>query len=267
MDLYYPKTRKPRQASLKRTDPIATVAPPPPLPATPKKARLPRPKECPPVKKKSRQRLLLTNDGEGTTSTNLEVKSHPLIFTPLRIPSPDPTPATITEPVPIAPEPAPESEPQQIPKLKPKEPTTSIKSPTKIQTGPLRGVSSSLLELIRKKQAAKNTPEVEHKEKLLDAAPRITSAIYHNAPLRAGKILPYEKALENAIKALDSNFTSSFIIEVLELMDKIAPGWLSYVTISRGKYMRMHKDLYSPKAIEKAIKEYTIQFKKDLIQN
>lgn len=132
-------------------------------------------------------------------------------------------------------------------------------SEQKIDKGPLKGISTSLLELVRAKEAAlKNvSPEQERKRELLGIAPdlaRIISTIY-TASKR--DIILFDKVVDNCCKSLKNNYTSQTIDECITLMaESITPEWISIVTISRGKFMRLDKDKYTMPQLLEVVNKY-----------
>lgn len=217
MDLYYPKARRPIVAPVKRprSPTIST-----PEQTTPKHAKLTRPKEPPPLKKKPQRSLF-----KDVVSTKT---AHPLDLKP---------------------------DPDKIKKPDTKE------SDSKITTGPLKGVSTSLLDLIRAKEAAakETSPEEERRRELLGIAPEIARIVPTVFTANKKEVMLYDKVIEKCFKGLKSNYTSETIIECLELMDKVAPDWLTTVTISRGKFMRINRDKYNPSQVREAIRRYPIK--------
>lgn len=217
MDLFYPKTRRPLAAPVKR--PCPTTSPP----TTPKHAKLTRPKEPPPLRRKVKRSLYKD-----------VVK-----------------PAEIHHPLNLN-----EEEPQTEKEPEAKEPET------KIASGPLKGVSTSLLDLIRAKEAkAKETSPEEERQRVLlgTVAPevaRIVPTVFHR---HKKEILPYDKVIDKCYAGLNKNYASETIIECLDLMNKVAPEWTSTVTVSRGKYMRLNKNKYNISQLLKAIETYPIR--------
>lgn len=217
MDSYFPKTRRP-VISLKRPAPSITPPKPakiPATPTTPKDARIVRPKQPPPVKKKppiGDKRLVLGRE--------LFKSVDPLKEEDLQV------------------------------------------SPTKITSGPLKGVSTSLLDLIRAKEAAAKatTPEEERKRDLLGIAPEVARIVPTVFTASKREVLPYDRVVDKCFKGLKSNYTSETIVECLELMNKVAPLWISTVQISRGKFMKINRDRYTIPQLLEAIRRY----KKDI---
>lgn len=220
MDLYFPKTRRPIVAPVKR--PCPTLSPP----TTPKHAKLTRPKEPPPLVKKKTQRSLFKE----------VVGSKPQLHHPLNL----------NDEEPITPK-----------KLETKQQPQTDK--TKIASGPLKGVSTSLLDLIRAKEAAakETSPEEGRRRELLGIAPEIARIIPTVFTANKKEIMLYDKVVDKCFKGLKSNYTSATIVECIELMDKVAPEWLTTVTISRGKFMRINRDKYTLTQLLEAIKKYS----------
>ena len=128
----------------------------------------------------------------------------------------------------------------------------------KIESGPLRGVSSSLLELIRAKEAEakKVTPEEQRRRELLGIVPEIVRIVPTVFTANKREVMLYDRVVEKCHKSLKSNYTSSTIIECLDLMDKVAPEWVSVVQISKGKFMRFNKTKYTIAQLLEAIRRY-----------
>jgi hypothetical protein len=135
---------------------------------------------------------------------------------------------------------------------------TQVQSPSKIASGPLKGISTSLLDLIRAKEAkAKESPEQVRQRELLGIAPDIARIVPTVFTAHKRDIMSYDKVVEKCFKALRSNYSTSTIIECLDLMDKVAPEWVTIVQISRGKFMRINKDKYTLPQLMEAIRRYT----------
>lgn len=144
---------------------------------------------------------------------------------------------------------------RQLHKLSPKK--VQPESPSKITSGPLKGISTSLLDLIRAKEAkAKESPEQLRQRELLGIAPEIARIVPTLFTAHKRDIMPHEKVVDKCFKALRSNYSTFTIIECLDLMDKVAPEWVTIVEISRGKFMRLNKDKYTMPQLLQAIKRY-----------
>lgn len=272
MDSYFPKTRRPISSanlsnSLKR--PPQSVTPPKPAkipatPRTPKDAKIRRPKQPPPVKSKSK------HDEHQAARDALEARMK--LYSPKKDYSKQ-QPVTVRE---LFKSVHPQHDKSSslassIQKLTP--PTTPIKSihatptttttieppsPIKITQGPLKGVSTSLLDLIRAKEAAAKaiTPEQEHQRDLLGIAPEIVRIVPTVFTVSKKEILSYDRVVDKCFKGLKSNYTSQTIIDCLNLLDKVAPEWVSTVQISRGKFMKINRDRYTIPQLLQAIKRY-----------
>lgn len=283
MDSFYPKTRRPianLSTPLKRPPP--SVTPPKAnkilaTPTTPKDARIVRPKAPPPVRhkghhdiqKKIRRPISVR---ELFDTVHLHDKSEPKdqestidLPTPLQLASPLKLPPALEL-----------ASPKKLPVRTDLSPARSAShdilaspvnsktipetpdSPSKIASGPLKGVSTSLLDLIRAKEAKAKciTPEQERRRELLGIAPEVSRIISTVFTAYKKDILPYDKVVEKCFKGLKSNYTTPTIIECLDLLDKIAPEWVSIVDISRGRFMRVNRDKYTKPQLLEAIKNF-----------
>lgn len=115
-----------------------------------------------------------------------------------------------------------------------------------------------MLDYIRAKEAAAKatSPEEVRRQELLGIAPEIVRIVPTVFTANKKEVMLYDKVVEKCFKGLKSNYTTSTIIECLDLMDKVAPEWVTTVQISRGRFMRINRDKYTiPKLLE-AIKRY-----------
>lgn len=128
----------------------------------------------------------------------------------------------------------------------------------KVTSGPLKGISTSLLDHIRAKEAAAKatTPEQERTRKLLGIAPEVIRIVLTVFTANKKEVMPYPKVVEKCFKGLKSNYTTETITECLKLMDKIAPEWTTTVTISRGVFIRINRDRFTIPQLLEAIKRY-----------
>lgn len=135
---------------------------------------------------------------------------------------------------------------------------TSTPSTAKIEDGPLKGVSTKLLDFIRAKEAEakKVTPEIERKRELLGIAQDIARIIPTIFTASKREIISHNKIVEHCCKSLKNNYGTATIEECLILMDTITPEWTTTVTISRGKFIRLNKDKYTIPQLLEAIKRY-----------
>lgn len=295
MDTYYRKTRRiTASSSLKR--PAQSVTPPKPAkllatPTTPKDQRLQRPKDPPPLIKPPKDHSEQSNEVKNSTVRKLFNSVHPLDKSDIKIdvrpldttstdatstatalpatPKVDSSASTTTLPIrsPIKTTPIKASAARRLlsphlsknaaQSLETKRTTIPI-SPVKITTGPLKGVSTSLLDLIRAKEAKAKlfTPEDERRRVLISIAPNVSRIVSTIFTVNNKDIMPYDKIVEKCHRALKSNYETKTIDECLELMDKVAPEWISIVTISRGRFMKINKDKYSIPQLLEAIKKY-----------
>lgn len=146
---------------------------------------------------------------------------------------------------------------QQVKRLPP-EPQSCPESPSKIAAGPLKGVSTSLLDLIRAKEArAKEiTPELERQRELLSIAPEIARIVPTVFTASKKDFLLYDKVVDKCFKGLNAAYTTETIKASLDLMNKVVPEWVSVVDISKGRFMRYNKDKFTLPQILLAIKKY-----------
>lgn len=280
MDSFFPKTRRPTSVglpgSLKRP-PVDSITPPKPAkipntPSTPKDARIGRPQQPPPVRRKLQagarkdgrkrsttirelfQSVHQQHDEESTTEKKPQQQDEELATPILFTPSPRPldfettsnlisrstTTANTTTSTPIA---------------------TTDKVGQKIVSGPLKGLSTSLLDIIKAKEAAAaaTSPEIERKRELLGIAPEIVRIVPTIFVASKKEVIPYDRVVDKCHKGLRSNYSSTTIIECLDLLDKVAPEWVTIVTISRGKFMRLNKDKYTKPQLLQAIQRYKKQ--------
>lgn len=128
----------------------------------------------------------------------------------------------------------------------------------KITEGPLKGISSSLLDIIRAKEAASKSrdPEKEREIELLGIAPQIVRCVVTVFTSSKKQYLPYDKILDKCFIGLKSNYTTSTITQCLDLMSKVAPDWSTTVDISKGKFMRLNRTKYTMPELLKAISNY-----------
>lgn len=135
---------------------------------------------------------------------------------------------------------------------------TVTKIDTKIEDGPLKGISTSLLEFVRAKEAKakETTPEKEREKELLGIVPEIARIVPTIFTASKREIILHDKIVNHCCKSLKMNYTTNTIEECLILMDKITPEWTSTVTISRGKFMRFNRDKYTIPQLLEAIKKF-----------
>lgn len=234
MDKYFKKER-PRlnssSISLKR--PAESITPPlaskiPTTPSTPKDARLTRPLKPPPIARpvKPRQSRTLTTDREPkTVARRLELFK--------------------------------DDHPQE----KEEEQTKRKENDIKISDGPLRGVSTSLLDLIRAKEAAAKEvdPEAVKRQTLLGIAPDVVRIIHTVFTASKREVLPFDRVVEKCVKGLKSNYTSETITDCINILDQVTPEWISTVDISRGKFMRLNRTKYTISQLLSTIKDFKKQ--------
>lgn len=269
--------------------PAKTPSPQPqPRPTTPKKSRLARPQQAPPVKRK-----LMPNDlrqerrPTRTIVRDLFRPEHPLEGDEEEIDNAEKqdkininnnndegssnnnnqTTATTNPPdlaaafglkklnLPATPPATPVK--QQVKRL-PEPQSLCPESPSKIASGPLRGISTSLLDLIRAKEAkAKEiSPEQLRQRELLGIAPEIARIVPTVFTANRKEFMLYDTVVEKCFKGLKSNYTTDTIIECLDLMKKVAPEWLSTVVISRGRFLRLNQERYTLPQLLKAIQRF-----------
>lgn len=264
MDAYFPKTRRPigLNSSLKRPPP--SVTPPtaakiPNTPRTPENARLNRPSKPPPVKKKLQARSRTQDEQPQQLQQQTKQKSKTTSFQELfKSIHPPETRGDIPTPT------KPTTKPLATPlTFETAQPTTVIRQPKpvstgKISSGPLKGLSTGLLDLIRAKEAAAKatSPELERKKELLGIAPEIVRIVPTVFTANKKEIMFYDTVIEKCSKGLKSNYTSTTIIECIELMNEVAPEWISTVTISKGKFMRINRDKYTIPRLLDSIRKY-----------
>lgn len=294
MDSFFPKTRRPianLSTPIKRPPPSIT----PPrarkilaTPTTPKDAPIIRSKVPPPVRHKSqctelvKRRLDINSDRcspfGSPRSTNLnasprkrpisvrelfktahlhdtderkkEIKSDTLKTQQTTITAEPKIDTLKTQERPITAEPN-EITPLATPLIK-----TEPISPNKVTSGPLKGVSTSLLDLIRAREAKSITPEQEKERKILGIAPEVSRIVSTVFTAFKKDILPYDKVVDKCFKGLKSNYSVPTIIECLDLLNRVAPEWVSTVDISRGRYMRINRDKYTIPQLLENIKKY-----------
>lgn len=292
MDRYYPKTRRPITSTTPRKN-LPRTPTKTPRPTTPTNARIERPLKPPPapVKKKLKiksnqketnqlelpiapvrrkldlqpdldqpespatpvkRKSELQQEPEQTKSPSTPIKRKLNLHTEPGISELKLTPIKRTTHQQIKP-----SELLNLTKLNLAQPLKP-NSTDKIKSGPLQGVSTSLLDLIRAKEAAANaiSPEEDRKRDLLGIAPEVVRIVLTVFTASKREVLPYYKIIEKCIKGLKSNYMTPTILDCLTLIDKIVPEWVSVVQISRGKFMRVNKDNYSMPQILEAIKLY-----------
>lgn len=256
-------------------------------PTTPSDARLPRPIAPPPVKRKltpedikqTRRKRRPTSVRELFKSVHPHEEASPIKAANSELKCPQDTEdlglKRLEIPQVLATPPAtPIKTPVKSAALRllgPVVPTTStssiIKSPTKLQpespskiaSGPLRGVSTTLLDLIRAKETAakKITPEQFRRKELLGIAPELVRIVCTIFTANKKEIMLYNTVVEKCSKGLKNHYTTSTIMECLDLMMKIAPEWVTIVEISRGKFIRWNKSQYSLHQLLKAIQKYS----------
>lgn len=147
----------------------------------------------------------------------------------------------------------PTSTPPQTPHKQPQP-----ESPSKIESGPLRGVSTSLLDLIRaKEERAKSiTPEQIRQRELLGISNELVRIVYTIFTANKKETMLYNTIVDKCCKGLKNNYTTNTITECLDLTLKIAPEWITIVEITRGKFMRLNKTQYSLNQMLKAVQRY-----------
>lgn len=124
--------------------------------------------------------------------------------------------------------------------------------------GPLKGVSTSLLDLVKAKEAAANAkdPEEDRRRQLLGIAPEVIRIVSTVFTAHKREVMLYDKVIEKCHKGLKSNYTSETIIDCINLMDKVAPEWITTVTISKGKFVRINRGKYTIPQLLEAIRRY-----------
>lgn len=156
--------------------------------------------------------------------------------------------------LPLQPPPAPKKRKLFHPHIEPK----PLENDPKITEGPLKGISSSLLDIIRAKEAAAKAidPAKERERELLGIAPQVLRTLTTVFTSCKKQYLPYDKIVDKCCSALKSDYTTSTIIQVLDLMSKVAPDWSTTVEISKGKFMRLNRSKYTMPELLKAISNY-----------
>lgn len=124
--------------------------------------------------------------------------------------------------------------------------------------GPLKGLSSSLLDLVKAKEAAANAkdPEEDKRHKLLGIAPEVIRIVSTVFTANKKEVMLYDKVIDKCHKGLKNNYTSETIVDCINLMDIVAPEWVTTVTISKGKFMRINRGKYTIPQLLEAIRRY-----------
>lgn len=124
--------------------------------------------------------------------------------------------------------------------------------------GPLKGISTSLLDLVKAKEAAASVkdPEEERRNQLLGIAPEVIRIVSTVFTANKKEVMLYDKVIEKCHKGLKSNYTTETIVDCMNLMDKVAPEWVTTVTISKGKFIRINRGKYTIPQLLEAIRRY-----------
>lgn len=238
MDAYFPKIRRPLEkgSPIKRAPASCADEPAAKFQPTPKNSRLLRPQQPPPVKRKLPTLSPTRASTALASASSPNAKKRPITAREL---------FKTVHPI----------------ETKNSDKTTKLfktKPPDKITSGPLKGIETSLLDLIRKKEAdAKNVdPQMERKRELLGIAPEIVRIVPTIFVANKKEVLPYDRVVDKCFRGLKSNYTTPTIIECLQLLDKVAPEWITVVQITRGKFMRFNKDKYTIPQLVEAIKRF-----------
>lgn len=124
-------------------------------------------------------------------------------------------------------------------------------------------MSTVLLDIIRAKEAAsKEDPQVARERELLGIAPQVVRIVGTIFTASKKQVILYDNIVEKCHKGLNANYTTPTIIDCIDLMDKVAPQWVTIVKISRGQFMRFNKDRYTIPQLLEAIKRYKIDIVK-----
>lgn len=247
MDTFFPKTRRPTPiaTSNKLKRPPPSITPPkaakiPATPSTPKDARISRPAAPPPLKTKAKQ-----------------VDERKAIHRLLKPPVNRPLFLDISDEEDHDKHREGEGDKSED-NINDKVNTKKDYKADKVTSGPLKGISTSLLEHIRSKEAAAKavTPEQERTRRLLGIAPEVVRIVSTIFTANKKEVMPHTKIVEKCFKGLKSNYTTETITECLKMMDKVAPEWTSTVSISRGVFMRINRDKYTIPQLLEAIRRY-----------
>lgn len=129
-------------------------------------------------------------------------------------------------------------------------------SPSKITAGPLKGISTSLLDLIREKEAqnAILTPEDIHNRELLSTARqlfRVLIKIFAENRIA----IRYDKIITHSVKALKDPSKEALITESLDFILKNFPDWLALIKV-KGTQFVQQKYRYTLPQLLKAADRY-----------
>lgn len=274
MDTYFRKTRRIAEPkNLKRPPSPAKLNSPPATkilatPKTPQDARLERPTKPPPAPIKSRPQLYPTTPTTTTTTTTAAAAATAVVaqaaaasLTPTKLNTKRRlvTPRQLFESTKLTQQSDNDKRTNDIAaaplatKLIKPLPKTSI-----IDSGPLVGVSKSLLELVRAKEAAAKAvdPKETRRRELLGIAPEIVRIVSTVFTASKRQHLAYPTVIDKCFKGLKSNYTTQTIEECLRLLAKITPDWISIIEISRGTFMRINRDRYTIAQILEDLKRH-----------
>lgn len=121
--------------------------------------------------------------------------------------------------------------------------TKLLPSPKKISTGPLKGISCTLLDRIRSKEYEVNNSEQMRKKELLATLPELSRTIHTFFTSEKKECLPFDKVVNRCVTSSTMSVTATTICESIDLLLEIVPKWISTIKITRGRYMRINRTL------------------------
>lgn len=120
-------------------------------------------------------------------------------------------------------------------------------SPKKITQGALKGLSFSLLEKIRAKEAHKlaqeltRNPEVEHELKIIDRLPRLMRTLHVLCVAERKTVIPYKSLIEQLEQSLEGHDSRQQIEEHVKYLITALPGWIMKLSVSKGDFIKIDK--------------------------
>ncbi|XP_023933156.1 DNA replication factor Cdt1-like isoform X1 [Lingula anatina] len=137
--------------------------------------------------------------------------------------------------------------------IKPEDATTPKKDKTvsaenNSPTTTLKGVPSSLLERIRAKEAAKleavltRKPEQEQRLKMLERLPEIVRILRSYYVTEKKPALSMEAATQKLMDSYRSGIGAADVETHLKLLTEVLPGWLTVITVKKGKFIKIDKN-------------------------
>ncbi|GIY92737.1 DNA replication factor Cdt1, partial [Caerostris extrusa] len=111
----------------------------------------------------------------------------------------------------------------------------------------LKGICSDLLEKIRARESARcleimsRSPDETKKKAMLERLPRIIDILWHYFTSERKGAISIDTVVEKIIYSLNSLTMADEVKEHLKLITETFPGWLTFIEIPKGVYLRIDK--------------------------